>query len=85
MRSRATLRAVVKRKACQLRTAECAPWVKLLPRNRIVRGAAARRLTGLFYEARFSTHPLGRAERDAASAALDELAAELGAGAEVTT
>ena len=51
----------------------------------IVRGAAARRLTGLFYEARFSTHPLGRAERDAASAALDELAAELGAGAEVAT
>ena len=51
----------------------------------IVRGAAARRLTGLFYEARFSTHPLGRAERDAASAALDELAAELRAGAEVAT
>ena len=51
----------------------------------IVRGAAARRLTGLFYEARFSTHPLGRAERDAASAALDELAAELGASAEVAT
>ena len=51
----------------------------------IVRGAGARRLTGLFYEARFSTHPLGRAERDAASAALDELAAELGASAEVAT
>jgi hypothetical protein len=51
----------------------------------IVRGAAARRLTGLFYEARFSTHPLGRTERDAASAALDELAAELGASAEVAT
>jgi hypothetical protein len=51
----------------------------------IVRGAAARRLTGLFYEARFSTHPLGRAERDAASEALDELAAELGASAEVAT
>jgi len=51
----------------------------------IVRGAGARRLTGLFYEARFSTHPLGRAERDAASAALDELAAELGAGAGVAT
>lgn len=51
----------------------------------IVRGGAARRLTGLFYEARFSTHPLGRAERDAASAALDELAAELGASAEVAT
>jgi len=51
----------------------------------IVRGAGARRLTGLFYEARFSTHPLGRAERDAASAALDELAAELGTSAEVAT
>ena len=51
----------------------------------IVRGAGARRLTGLFYEARFSTHPLGRAERDAASAALDELAAELEASAEVAT
>jgi hypothetical protein len=31
----------------------------------------------LFYEARFSTHPLGTGQRDAASAALDELAAEL--------
>ena len=51
----------------------------------IVRGAAARRLTGLFYEARFSTHPLGPAQRDAANAALDELAAELSAGAEVAT
>jgi hypothetical protein len=47
----------------------------------IVRGTAARRLTALFYEARFSTHPLGRDQRDAASAALDELAAELAAGA----
>ena len=45
----------------------------------IVRGGAAVRLTALFYEARFSTHALGRAERDAASQALDELAAELGA------
>jgi hypothetical protein len=57
----------------------------------IVRGGAARRLTDLFYEARFSNHPLGRRQRDAASAALDELAAELaaglaaGAGAEATT
>jgi hypothetical protein len=42
-----------------------------------VRGAAARRLTALFYEARFSTHPLGAAQRDAAGAALDELAGEL--------
>jgi len=51
----------------------------------IVRGAAARLLTRLFYEARFSTHPLGRAERDAASAALDELAAELRTDAGVVT
>jgi Domain of unknown function (DUF4129) len=44
-----------------------------------VRGGAAGRLTALFYEARFSTHPLGEGQRDAASAALDELAAELAA------
>jgi Domain of unknown function (DUF4129) len=43
----------------------------------IVRGNAARRLTELFYEARFSSHPLGPGQRDAASRALDELAAEL--------
>jgi hypothetical protein len=47
----------------------------------IVRGDAARRLTALFYEARFSSHPLGPDQRDAASRALDELAAELGAEA----
>lgn len=51
----------------------------------LVRGPAARRLTALFYEARFSSHPLGRSERDDASAALDELAAELADGAQVTT
>lgn len=45
----------------------------------VVRGAAARRLTALFYEARFSSHPLGREQRDAASQALDDLAAELSA------
>jgi hypothetical protein len=45
----------------------------------LVRGAAARRLTALFYEARFSSHPLGLDQRDEASGALDELAAELGA------
>ena len=44
-----------------------------------VRGGAAARLTALFYEARFSTHPLGADQRDAASGALDELAAELAA------
>jgi hypothetical protein len=43
----------------------------------IVRGGAASRLTALFYEARFSTHPVGAGQRDAASAALDELAGEL--------
>ena len=42
-----------------------------------VRGGAAGRLTSLFYEARFSTHPLGGGQREAASAALDELAGEL--------
>jgi hypothetical protein len=47
----------------------------------IVRGDAARRLTALFYEARFSSHPLGAAQRDTAGQALDELAAELGAEA----
>jgi Domain of unknown function (DUF4129) len=48
----------------------------------IVRGGAARRLTALFYEARFSSHPLGRVQRDAASLALDEIAAELSAKAD---
>jgi hypothetical protein len=42
-----------------------------------VRGGAASRLTSLFYEARFSTHPLSEGKRDAASAALDQLAEEL--------
>lgn len=45
-----------------------------------VRRGAAGRLTTLFYEARFSTHPLAAGQRDAASAALDELAEELAAG-----
>jgi Domain of unknown function (DUF4129) len=43
----------------------------------VVRGTAAARLTKLFYEARFSSHPLGREQRDAAEQALDELAAAL--------
>lgn len=47
--------------------------------SELVRGGAARRLTALFYEARFSSHPLGRDQRDEASQSLDELAAELGA------
>ena len=45
-----------------------------------VRGGAAGRLTSLFYEARFSTHSLSAGQRDAASAALDELAGELSGG-----
>ena len=43
----------------------------------LVRGTAAARLTALFYEARFSSHPLDRTQRDAAERALDELAAAL--------
>ena len=43
----------------------------------LVRGAAAGRLTALFYEVRFSSHALGQAQRDAAEYALDELAADL--------
>jgi hypothetical protein len=47
-----------------------------------VRGPAASRLTGLFYEARFSSHPLGPEQRDAGRRALDDLAAELTSRAE---
>lgn len=43
----------------------------------IVRGTAAARLTALFYEARFSSHPLDRGQRDAAGQALGELVAAL--------
>ena len=43
----------------------------------LVHGSAAARLTALFYEARFSSHPLDRRQRDAAEQALDELAADL--------
>jgi hypothetical protein len=43
----------------------------------LVRGTAAGRLTALFYEARFSSHPLDHGQRDAAERALDELAADL--------
>jgi hypothetical protein len=43
----------------------------------LVRGAAAARLTGLFYEARFSSHQLGAEQRDAAREALRELADDL--------
>ena len=43
----------------------------------LVRGTAAGQLTALFYEARFSSHPLGHGQRDAAERALDELGADL--------
>jgi hypothetical protein len=46
----------------------------------IVHGTAATRLTALFYEARFSSHPLDRSHREAAGQALAELAAELAGG-----
>jgi Domain of unknown function (DUF4129) len=44
----------------------------------LVSGDAAGRLTVLFYEARFSSHPMPPARRDDAERALDELAATLG-------
>jgi Domain of unknown function (DUF4129) len=44
----------------------------------IVRGTAAGRLTALFYEARFSSHPVDDGQRDAAEQALTELATALG-------
>jgi hypothetical protein len=47
----------------------------------IVRGDAARRLTVLFYEARFSSHPLSSSSKTAAQQALSELAASLAAPA----
>jgi hypothetical protein len=40
-------------------------------------GPAAGRLTVLFYEARFSSHPLGQGDRDAAELALTDIAAGL--------
>ncbi len=43
-------------------------------------GGAAARLTALFYEARFSSHPMPPAGRDAAERALRDLAASLGPG-----
>jgi Domain of unknown function (DUF4129) len=42
-------------------------------RDGLIHGPAAGRLTGLFYEARFSTHPLGDDKREQALAALDEM------------
>jgi hypothetical protein len=44
----------------------------------LVRGDAAERLTALFYEARFSSHPMPLVQRDEAQRALAELADSLG-------
>jgi hypothetical protein len=46
----------------------------------LVRTGAASRLTTLFYEARYSSHPFGPADRDAAEQALAELHADLATG-----
>jgi hypothetical protein len=43
----------------------------------LLRGPAAGQLTGLFYEARFSSHDLPGTVKDTAMAALDEISAEL--------
>jgi hypothetical protein len=48
----------------------------------LVHGAPAGRLTALFYEARFSTHPMPPARRDEAEQALADLAATLSGSAE---
>jgi hypothetical protein len=46
-------------------------------RTGLTHGPAAATLTGLFYEARFSSRPLAPGQRETARQALDELAAEL--------
>ena len=43
----------------------------------LIHGPAAGRLTGLFYEARFSSHPLADAAKNDARQALDAISAEL--------
>jgi len=43
----------------------------------VVHGTAPTRLTALFYEARFSSHPMDQAQREAAEHALNELAQAL--------
>jgi len=47
-------------------------------RTLLVAAGAASQLTALFYEARFSSHPLGSTQRDVAERALAELLSELG-------
>ncbi len=49
-------------------------------RQLLISPGAASRLTSLFYEARFSTHPLDDSQKEAAQRALAELAAELDRG-----
>jgi hypothetical protein len=55
----------------------------------LISAGAASRLTSLFYEARFSSHPLGNSQKEAAERALAELASDLdhprpvGAGADL--
>jgi hypothetical protein len=44
----------------------------------LIGAGAARRLTSLFYEARFSTHPLADKQKTAAASALAEISSELG-------
>lgn len=51
-------------------------------RTGMLRGGAARRLTQLFYEARFSSHPMDQGQRAVAEQALSELAEALRAPAE---
>jgi hypothetical protein len=51
-------------------------------RTGVVHGGAAQRLTQLFYEARFSSHPMDQGQRTAAEQALDDLAADLAAQAD---
>jgi hypothetical protein len=46
----------------------------------LISAGAASRLTALFYEARFSSHPLDNSHKEAAERALAELAAELDRG-----
>jgi hypothetical protein len=54
-------------------------------RSGMLRGSAARRLTQLFYEARFSSHPMDQGQRAVAEQALSELAEALRAPAEAGT
>ncbi|SEM09000.1 DUF4129 domain-containing protein [Streptacidiphilus jiangxiensis] len=52
--------------------------------SELVQGPAARSLTELFSEARYSTHPMGEHQRDQARAALEDIGAHLAAAAAAT-